>query len=862
MPHHLPCHVTSHATSPPMPHHLLCHMHSPGIALDLEELRRAASSWPAFLYGSVCPPSLSRLSAAYGPISCFLGASKRTSQLVARLPLRLAIHSRHNAPHGSARAAPAAAAPAALAPSHTLYPSSLSLPPPHPALPAAIHARHNAPHGPARAAPAAAATGATHRCAVRFRLLLVSAACLQPTNLAPSSLPCLAISLSRALLLHAGQHHSRHPFLPIPNLRSPTLLSPFLPSLLSSSPQVSRSSAACLPPSPQASLLHGNTLAPSLSVPPSRPPFKESALWLDGRKPTSFPLTLACLSPCYFSLHFPLFARPFSHQAAHANTALALGLTVVTNTIGILTHHLRANMADAPSQGQHGRCTIPFPLNSPSSTPQSPPLSLPLPFSSSPQLQHPNALPAPSPFPFPALSRPARSSKWGRGNASTPIKARSSKWGRVSTSRATVTRAGYHSPRSSLHWHAVATWADQRKQQLSMANNAMLSFVPWMQVSSARAAILRLDMTQLLPIAAAGIAVHLSFLALNMGVMAALRRITPPLPLQEANAVDRAVIILSSQKTLPVAATVVEKIGTLMGEPALVLLPCILTHFLQGCDASVLLDSTEDNKAEKDSDPNATLGAFDVVDDIKDHLEAECPGVVSCADILALAAREGIHLAGGPFTEVPLGRRDGLTSFALAAETFLPGSTLNVSGLVHNFNTVGLDMTDVVTLSGAHTIGEGRCVSLKNRLEQDDPTMDPEFAAYVKQKCGTSNIDPKAMIENDYASPNKFDNQHQTNLVTHPFLAPSIQHRTIFVRFYVSPPPQYYKNLLAHKGLFTTDQALIYDDKTEKAVKAFAHAKSVWFDAFPKSLVKMGVISPLTGTQGEVRLNCHVRNTY
>ncbi|CAI5495723.1 unnamed protein product [Closterium sp. Naga37s-1] len=403
---------------------------------------------------------------------------------------------------------------------------------------------------------------------------------------------------------------------------------------------------------------------------------------------------------------------------------------------------------------------------------------------------------------------------------------------------------------------SVATWADQRKQQLSMANNAMLSFVPWMQVSSARAAILRLDMTQLLPIAAAGITVHLSFLALNMGVMAALRRITPPLPLQEANAVDRAVIILSSQKTLPVAATVVEKIGTLMGEPALVLLPCILTHFLQaaeivaarvyqaykndpavpapllrlhfhdcfvqGCDASVLLDSTEDNKAEKDADPNATLGAFDVVDDIKDHLESECPGVVSCADILALAAREGIHLAGGPFTEVPLGRRDGLTSFALAAETFLPGSTLNVSGLVHNFNTVGLDMTDVVTLSGAHTIGEGRCVSLKNRLEQDDPTMDPEFAAYVKQKCGTSNIDPKAMIDNDYASPNKFDNQ----------------------------------------GLFTTDQALIYDDKTERAVKAFAHAKSTWFDAFPKSLMKMGVISPLTGTQGEVRLNCHVRNTY
>ncbi|CAI5508494.1 unnamed protein product, partial [Closterium sp. Naga37s-1] len=472
-------------------------------------------------------------------------------------------------------------------------------------------------------------------------------------------------------------------------------------------------------------------------------------------------------------------------RAAHANTALALGLTVVTNTVGILTMPLLLSRLVPASGGV--------------SVPAGPLL---------------------------------------RGLVTTLL----------------VPLFIGMAVRRSIP--AVATWADQRKQQLSMANNAMLSFVPWMQVSSARAAILRLDMTQLLPIAAAGIAVHLSFLAFNMGVMAALRRITPPLPLQEANAVDRAVIILSSQKTLPVAATVVEKIGTLMGEPALVLLPCILTHFLQaaeivaarvyqaykndpavpapllrlhfhdcfvqGCDASVLLDSTEDNKAEKDADPNATLGAFDVVDDIKDHLESECPGVVSCADILALAAREGIHLAGGPFTEVPLGRRDGLTSFALAAETFLPGSTLNVSGLVHNFNTVGLDMTDVVTLSGAHTIGEGRCVSLKNRLEQDDPTMDPEFAAYVKQKCGTSNIDPKAMISNDYASPNKFDNQ----------------------------------------GLFTTDQSLIYDDKTERAVKAFAHAKSTWFDAFPKSLMKMGVISPLTGTQGEVRLNCHVRNTY
>ncbi|GJP40501.1 hypothetical protein CLOM_g177 [Closterium sp. NIES-68] len=248
--------------------------------------------------------------------------------------------------------------------------------------------------------------------------------------------------------------------------------------------------------------------------------------------------------------------------------------------------------------------------------------------------------------------------------------------------------------------------------------------------------------------------------------------------------------------------------------------------FVQGCDASVLLDSTSNNKAEKDADPNATLGAFDVIDDIKAHLEAECPGTVSCADILALAAREGVHLAGGPLTEVPLGRRDGLTSFALAAETFLPGSTLNVSGLVHNFATVGLDILDVATLSGAHTMGEARCVSLKNRLTQNDPTMNPEFAAYVKAKCGTSNISPKAMINNDYKTPSRFDNQ-------------------------------YYKNLLARAGLLTTDQALIYNRTTMRAVKVFAKKKSVFFKHFRRSVMKMGMITPLTGSQGQIRSNCH-----
>lgn len=65
---------------------------------------------------------------------------------------------------------------------------------------------------------------------------------------------------------------------------------------------------------------------------------------------------------------------------------------------------------------------------------------------------------------------------------------------------------------------------------------------------------------------------------------------------------------------------------------------------LQGCDASVLLESTASNTAEKDAIPNLSLAGFDVIDDIKEAVEAKCPGIVSCADILTLATRDAISV--------------------------------------------------------------------------------------------------------------------------------------------------------------------------------------------------------------------------
>lgn len=66
---------------------------------------------------------------------------------------------------------------------------------------------------------------------------------------------------------------------------------------------------------------------------------------------------------------------------------------------------------------------------------------------------------------------------------------------------------------------------------------------------------------------------------------------------------------------------------------------------MQGCDGSVLLEDTVTFQGEKNAPTNLkSLKGFDIIDRIKEKLESECPETVSCADALAIAARDATVL--------------------------------------------------------------------------------------------------------------------------------------------------------------------------------------------------------------------------
>ncbi|XP_028796359.1 peroxidase 51-like [Neltuma alba] len=258
--------------------------------------------------------------------------------------------------------------------------------------------------------------------------------------------------------------------------------------------------------------------------------------------------------------------------------------------------------------------------------------------------------------------------------------------------------------------------------------------------------------------------------------------------------------------------------------------------FVHGCDASILVASTKNNKAEKDHPDNLSLAGdgFDTVIKAKAAVDAvpQCRNKVSCADILALATREAVVLAGGPFYVVELGRYDGLESKASSVNGRLPRPDFNLNQLNSLFASNGLTQTEMIALSGAHTLGFSHCSRFANRIYHYsrkmpvDPTLDARYAADLRSMC-PRNVDPRIAITMDPATPQAFDHQ-------------------------------YYKNLQQGKGLFTSDQVLFTDPRSRPAVNAFASSAHTFQQNFIAAITKLGRVGIKNARNGNIRTDCSV----
>lgn len=256
--------------------------------------------------------------------------------------------------------------------------------------------------------------------------------------------------------------------------------------------------------------------------------------------------------------------------------------------------------------------------------------------------------------------------------------------------------------------------------------------------------------------------------------------------------------------------------------------------FVTGCDASILLDGPNSEKA---APQNRGLGGFVVIDKIKTVLEKRCPGVVSCADILNLATRDAVHLAGAPSYPVFTGRRDGRLSSAASVD--LPSPSTSWETALAYFKSKGLDVLDLATLLGAHSLGRTHCSYVVDRLYnfngtgKPDPSMDASFITEMKRLCPQrlkkDQIDPLVFLNPESGSNYKFTQS-------------------------------YYSRIKSHKAVLEVDQQLLFGNDTAQITDEFAAGFEDLRKSFALSMSRMGNINVLTAKEGEIRRNCRLTN--
>uniref|UniRef100_N1R181 Peroxidase 2 n=2 Tax=Aegilops tauschii TaxID=37682 RepID=N1R181_AEGTA len=166
----------------------------------------------------------------------------------------------------------------------------------------------------------------------------------------------------------------------------------------------------------------------------------------------------------------------------------------------------------------------------------------------------------------------------------------------------------------------------------------------------------------------------------------------------------------------------------------------------------------------------------------------------------------------------------------------LPAPFLGVAGLNASFVGKGFNLTDMVALSGGHTIGMAQCQNFRGRL-YNESNINTTYATKLKLNCpqsgGNTNLAPLDDDTTIPPNPDLFNND-------------------------------YFINLQSEKGLLHSEQVLYNATAaagaTEDIVKAFASSQAAFFSAFASAMAKMANLSPLTGSQGQVRSVCSIPN--
>ncbi|GMN19703.1 hypothetical protein TIFTF001_046981 [Ficus carica] len=219
------------------------------------------------------------------------------------------------------------------------------------------------------------------------------------------------------------------------------------------------------------------------------------------------------------------------------------------------------------------------------------------------------------------------------------------------------------------------------------------------------------------------------------------------------------------------------------------------------------------------------------------RLEATFPGVVSCADILALAERDAVVLETGTTSysdtiklcvwfswQVPTGRRDGRVSLALEA----------IDSQKQQFATKGLNTQDLIALVGNDSSHMSYRLYYFSATTASgaDPTINPSFVPTLRAHC-PQNGDRTRRVDLDTGSASLFDTT-------------------------------FFANLKNGRGVVESDQVLWTVPSTRTIVEGFLRlrgAQGLNFKVeFAKSMEKMSNIGVKTGTHGEIRRVCTAVN--